>query len=131
MCLPSNSSGFARDFERCGFDDSSRGTNQHSIILFLSKILLKTIMYTCEFRNKQQLAYANYIHFFEFFHKEILLISRYEIYVFFRFSHSRFENCFFFLFVSCKLRGKISNSFGSNSDENSENLLFLSFLSYY
>ena len=70
------------------------------------------------------------IHFFEFFHKEILLISKYKIYVFFR-AFEIWKLFFFLFFVSCKLQGKISNSFGSDSDENSENLLFLSFLSYY
>ena len=83
-----------------------------------------------EFRNKQQLAYARLYTFFRIFPQRnpldfeiqnLRVLSSVEIWKLF----------FFLFFVSCKLQGKISNSFGSDSDENSENLLFLSFLSYY
>lgn len=43
------------------------------------------------------------IHFFEFFHKEILLISKYKIYVFFR-AFEIWKLFFFLFFVSCEVR---------------------------
>lgn len=79
-----------------------------------------------EFRNK--LAYTRLYTFFRIFPQRNPL--DFEIQNLRVLSSVRDLEIVFFSLL-CFLRGKISNSFGSDSDENSENLLFLSFLSCY